>query len=286
MPYIVFKDSRSCEIPESFSDSLGEIYYLEEQIGSGGNGTVHHCQDKSGKSFAVKFLNPFSSASEKKRYRLELDLMKAISAENNQNLIKLFGEGVVSGKNKKSYVDLTFLIMEKADFNLREFILKSSNNVLEPVYLAQFRGLVSALTTLHKTAIHRDIKPENILVVGERWVISDFGLCSSVSEVSEDITPQGKVIGPRFWLSPEAINKSVGVLEDITFASDIYQLAAVFWWVVNRKHPTGILSHEDWTGHKKTLCDPILKSLQHSQKRRYTNAEDFQLAINSAIEAN
>src|SRR5438874_6622958 len=56
--------------------------------------------------------------------------------------------------------------------------------------------------------------------------------------------------------------------EEISSASDVFQLAAVFWWVVTRRHPSGILTREDWTGAER-LFGPVSKALQHSLSRRY-----------------
>ncbi len=74
------------------------------------------------------------------------------------------------------HVDVHFVIMEKADENLISY-LKSHDTIGYETYAAQFRSLCEALESLHQHAIHRDIKPENILVRGETWVLSDFGLC-------------------------------------------------------------------------------------------------------------
>lgn len=64
--------------------------------------------------------------------------------------------------------------MPIADFNLSQYIQKSQNKISYADYIAQFKGLVSALAVLHQKAIHRDIKPENILIKGETWLLSDF----------------------------------------------------------------------------------------------------------------
>ncbi len=61
-------------------------------------------------------------------------------------------------------------------------------------------------------------------------MLSDYGLCSYVTPgVDEDLTPDGRNVGPKYWLSPEAHNMRLGCNDDITKASDVFQLAAVFW---------------------------------------------------------
>lgn len=278
-------------IPERIIGSDKFSYSVEERLGAGGNGIVHQCtRENDGEIFAVKFLTVLHKPARVARFLRETSVMNTLSNNQHDHLIKVITDGVIDATTKFRKKSLTksipFVIMEKADYSLREFLKAATNSVSYPIYIAQFRGLASALEMLHEIAIHRDIKPENILVVGERWVISDFGLCAMIEEeeIQSDITDDWEVIGPRFWMSPEANNRSVGLTEGVTFASDIFQLAAVFWWVVNRRHPSGILCREDWLG-LDSLYEPMTKALQHSLNRRYGSASEFKSAIISAIES-
>lgn len=173
------------------------------------------------------------------------------------------------------------------DGNLREYI-SSAKTINFEIYTAQLRGLADALNYMHdKNILHRDIKPENILIIGERWVLSDFGLTAPAGPgVTSDLTGDKEKVGPVFWMSPEAINKCLGVSEDhceINKSSDVFQLASVFWFIVTGRHPAGIYDDSDWSG-KKAIYDVILKAMQHNQTRRYEDGVQFFEAIVAAIE--
>ena len=289
MFFQLISDRNNLAVAQRIVGLNSRAYSIQEQLGEGGNAIVCECADEAdGAVYAVKFLTNSSGSSRKERFELEVALLEELSKLNHDHLIRFVTSGVCDGEfvdrfKKKHSVKVSFVIMERATCSLREFIRNSPELITQEIYAAQFRGLVSALERLHQLAIHRDIKPDNILVVGERWVISDLGLCAPlVKGDGEDLTLQWQIPGPRFWMSPEANNRHVGLEAEINFSSDIFQLAAVFWWVVNRRHPSGILIREDWVG-MDSLFVPISTALQHSQTRRYATADQFGAAVVKAI---
>lgn len=285
---IVFQ-KYSFKVPSRLHGADGNFYAVQDQIGIGGNAVVCECaNERDGTTYAIKFLTNRRDSVGPQRFQLETNLLENLCPMRHDHLIRFVTRGTANGscndKNRKAQkIDIPFVVMERANGSLFDFIKENPNPIAPEIYIAQFRGLVSGLVLLHRHAIHRDIKPENILVVGERWVISDFGLCMpNTKPEGNDLTQTWKVPGPRFWMSPEANNRSVGLPDEITFASDVFQLAAVFWWVVNRRHPSGILTEDDWSGHAK-LFSPIAKALQHSTERRFHTAADFSAAVVKAI---
>lgn len=282
---------RGLRVPSKVQGSDGHVYMVEEQIGFGGNAVVCQCTDeRDGMIYAVKFLASSKDPNRLPRFQLETRLIEKLTHTRHDHLIRFIASGEVQSlrydHRRRQHVSLTmpFFIMERASMTLRGFLASSPLPIAPEIYNAQFRGLVGALEILHEHAIHRDIKPDNILVVGERWAISDFGLCELVEDDGgKDLTRAWEIPGPRHWLSPEANNRSVGVQEEISPASDVFQLAAVFWWVVTRRHPSGILTREDWTGAER-LFGPITTALQHSLSRRYQSAKQFCEAVIQAID--
>ena len=234
----------------------GNSYELEDWVGRGGHAAIFQCRERvTGEERAVKFLmsRGFQSA---KRFLREVQLLRLVQGDH---VTKYYGYGRVRIEHSKSHDVRTipFIIMELADRNLQELISTEPRPLSYERYAGQFRGLAKALASLHDhDAVHRDIKPENILVVGDRWLLSDYGLCTFVNPDEEDLTLEGQNVGPKFWLSPEAHNRRLGCRDEINAASDVFQLAAIFWYVATGRHPSGIITEDDWTGPQKLFGVP------------------------------
>ena len=250
----------------------GHLYELDDWVGRGGQAAVFSGQQRTtGEECAIKFLMRDGSESAK-RFRREIELLKSIHGDH---ITRYYGTGRVTGRHNKSrqQKQIPFVVLELAERNLQDLIREEGPLSYER-YAGQFRGLATALASLHDRAVHRDIKPENILIVGERWLLSDYGLCTFVNPDEEDLTQEGQNVGPKFWLSPEAHNRRLGCRDEINAASDVFQLAALFWYVVTGRHPGGIVTEEDWTGPQK-LFHLLHRSLFHDFTRRPQNGGTF-----------
>lgn len=265
------------DIIKSDSDNQFEV---QDRINSGGNAVVHKCADIiCGDEYAIKF-HLAHGTRRLKRFKQEVRLLKQTK---HDQLIRYIDEGKVNAtvgkENRKKRI--SFLIMPLAEINLMDFLKSQRKSISYEEYIAQFKGLASALAALHQKAIHRDIKPENILIKGETWLLSDLGLCKFV-EHHQDITFEDEPVGPRYWMSPEALNRMVGNNDDITKTSDIFQLCSIFWFVVTGRHPSGILSREDWNG-PDNIFNAIFQSLSHNPQNRPSDANQLVTLLNEAI---
>ncbi|WP_090912367.1 protein kinase [Paenibacillus sp. cl141a] len=266
-------------VSNRIKDINGRVYIVDgERLGNGGNAVVHKCIDYiTGEEYAIKF----QLSLQPKKIKRFLNEIKLLQEVEHDQLIKYYTHGECAGKYKlkkgpEKEKNIPFLIMTLANKTLKEFMFEQGN-VDFPEYIAQFQGLAAALAELHKKAIHRDIKPENILVSGETWILSDFGLCKFLeTEEEEDLTGEKENVGPKFWMSPEALNRTIGNKDEILKCSDVYQLCSVFWYIINKRHPSGILTKEDWVGPDH-IFDVIYNSLSHDpNKRPYDGEKLFQ----------
>lgn len=270
------------ETPELLTSKNGRVYEIGDRIAAGGNGVVHKCTNAAtGEDFAVKFQLDLR-ADRLQRFARERELLSGLQ---HDHLIVYEDHGAIEGhrvrRSRGTPATIPYIVMALARATLAEIM--RTEDVPQEVYTSQFRGLAHALGVLHTKAVHRDIKPENILVIGDRWVLSDYGLCDLHNcAPAERITPDWMIVGPRFWMSPEANNRSVGRTDVINAASDVFQLASVFWLVVNRSHPTGVLERGDWAG-PDPLFDPVFRALHYNAATRPIDGSAFAAQIEAAV---
>jgi serine/threonine-protein kinase len=272
---IPFNEVETYSLPDEITGRNGCRYRILENLGRGGNGAVFECEEvTTGETFALKLLlklNYFRSV----RFKREVQIIEELTHEH---VITYITNGVVLGTRnqlwKSKKVVIPFVVMRKADSSLQKLLEASNSPLGFEEYYGQFVGLSKALEQLHSVAIHRDIKPDNILVSGTIWQISDFGLCALVEEQEEQLTRADEAVGPRYWMSPEAISKAMGLGDEISYCSDLFQLASVFWFVVTRRPPIGVVTMEDWTG-PYDLGQLLLDTLQHDPSRRPKSTVEF-----------
>lgn len=276
------------EVPVELENG-GNSYSIEDRLDCGGNAVVHKCIDQaSGDEFAIKFLL-HDSKKNKTRFERECSTLSGCS---HPHIISFMNSGEIEAtlkRKKREYKrKLKYLIMEFSDNGDLMKCIKQTDRIKSEIYHSQFRGLVEALSMMHQNnIIHRDIKPQNILNIGNRWVISDFGLTAVISKLQPELTRENENIGPRFWMSPEAMNRSIGlkgVAAKIDKRSDVFQLASFFWFAATKRHPSGIPIEKDWPG-KKEVYNVLVKALQHNPKNRYVDAMIFRDELVDAIES-
>lgn len=258
----------------------GKEYEIVDRIGAGGNGAVYECIDSTGSIYAIKFLLRFSKKIIE-RFSREVSLMKEVQ---HPHLIQYIDSGEIKGIDARDReYNIKFVVMERADCNLLEY-MKTTQKVEYAVYSAQFKGLCGALAELHKHAIHRDIKPENILIHGETWILSDFGLCKFYDmDEALEITTSKEKVGPIFWMSPEAVTRYYFENECIGTYSDVFQLCATFAFVLTKKYPGGIITEKSEMNTLPEIKRVILSGLSNDVSERPKDGNDLMEAISEAI---
>ena len=254
----------------------------DESLGIGGNAIVYGCRSVgTGEPFAVK-IQIDTRANRLQRFKREERLLSSL---RHGQLMPSVGQGEIKlVSSRYGSENHPFVIMPQAESNLFELIKQAQEYLSFDRIAGQFRGLSEALATLHEHAIHRDIKPENILIRGETWMLSDFGLCRFIEpgENGSDVTMDDEKVGPVFWMSPESMNRTLGRGDEISKASDVFQLAAVFWFAATKRHPTGIVRVNDWNGPRK-MFNVLESALSHDPQSRPQDGREFHKRIEDAL---
>lgn len=99
--------------------------------------------------------------------------------------------------------------------------------------LKLFAGIVRGVAHAHsKGIVHRDLKPQNIfLKVDQTPMVGDFGICFVVED-GERFTLTDEAVGPRLYIAPELED---GHADKVTFASDVYSLGKLLYWMIAGK---------------------------------------------------
>lgn len=279
MDYYIINEMVSCQLNNG-SEARFEID-SEHYLGSGGNAMIYQCSDAvTGYQYAIK-IQVATDGERKKRFKREVQLLKEL---HHEQLMRGIAAGSLEMERKHRKKSHPFAIIPLADRNLN-YVVKTRSSPPSFEFLAsQFRGLAEALAVLHERAIHRDIKPENILVHNDTWILADFGLCKLLKppKGEVDITMVNEKVGPKYWMSPESMNRVVGNNDEITKASDVFQLAAVFWFAATKRHPTGIVKVKDWNGPRK-MFDVLESALSHDPQSRPQDGAEFHERIKAAL---
>lgn len=231
----------------------------------------------------LKFKNEKTPSKAEKRFKMEITALKESKERNSQNVIEVFHDGVCRVKHlyKDRYEEYLYYTMEYADSDLKSFIESNLDLTLEEkidLCLSLAQGLKELWSLGY---YHRDIKPDNIFFVNSVWKIGDLGLLSKREEQSE-IDRQNEFVGPRGWLSPEAMNKYLCEENDFPFSynciidhqSDIFQLGRVFWYILQNNNPIGVFRRKDFYIKNEKIYQLIRTMLNYSKSKRYKTIDE------------
>jgi serine/threonine protein kinase len=232
----------------------------------------------------AKTKNPRLKKTLEKRFEREVSALKKCQKEKFRNIINIETSGIckIHNPSKNKDEEFDYYAMEYAEEDLRSFVEKHHEELTIEnkvgLCLSLCRGLVELDSLKY---YHRDIKPDNIFIVGKTWKIGDLGLIGNRDEDSL-IDEKGKAIGPRGWMSPEAMNKhlcqgqgfQVKFNCTINHQSDIFQLGKVFWYIFQHNAPIGSIKMADFKAANNRIYPIIRTMLNHSLERRYNRIED------------
>jgi eukaryotic-like serine/threonine-protein kinase len=276
-------------------------YTLLEQIGVGGMAEVflarHSGVEGFEKEIVIKRIRPHLSAIPS-FVNMFLGEAKLAAQLNHPNIVQIYD----LGKIKDSYFiameyiagrDMSAVIPKSKLTGIPfpvEYALKIASNVCEALYYAHTKTDALGMP-LH--IVHRDVSPENIRVA---WIgtikILDFGIAKAATTLHE--TKTGEIKGKLVYMSPEQV-----MGKDVDQRADIFSLGVVLYeWLTGLKLFSGendlaIMNNiiegkiyppsyfrDDIPSEVESI---LMKALEKEPKRRYSNACDMQLDIDTYL---
>lgn len=218
------------------------------------------------------------------RFRNEIEALISCKEIPGSNTVDIFHYGVLKvntwwdGRLKE--IPYRFYTMEYANQDLMSFL--ESNNLSVKERLAIFIEICTSLNEIRKkNYFHRDIKPDNILIFDRKWKIGDLGLAHRRD--LESLDGSGEWVGPRGWMSPEAINKFLSEGRpwndrfdcNIDHQSDLYQLGKLLWYMIQGNSPCAGVRRQDFIFKDDALYSIVRTLLNSSKKSRTTSIDNL-----------
>jgi serine/threonine protein kinase len=212
---------------------LLEQFRIEEQIGTGGMGTVYRAhQTTVGRDVAIKVLRPELARDEQAVFRFEREARVAISLDH-PNLVRVFLSGRLT--DGRLYIVMELLEGKSLADELDQHGVPSVERAL-----IMTMKLCAGLGAVHAAGIvHRDIKPENVYLVRrgndpDFVKLVDFGIARVLQAegMGPTTTQSGRVFGTATYISPEAATG-----DETDQRSDIYSVGVLTYQLLTGEIP-------------------------------------------------
>lgn len=212
-----------------------------------------------------------------KRFRQEIEALYDCKQRDVGNVIDIAFDGNLicrTYEDGEFEVSFPFYVMEYAEYDLKSYLEEGNEEYDEASRVELCFKIAQGIKELNDLGYyHRDIKPDNIFMINGTWKVGDLGLIQMRNKPSLD--DKGELVGPRGWLSPEAMNKYLSEKVEgkkfdcnIDHQSDLFQLAKVFWYILQGNAPIGCVKESDFLLRNSSLYSLIKQMLNHSKKRR------------------
>lgn len=217
-------------------------------------------------------------SEQNKRFYREIEALKQCKKREIHHVVTISFSGQLScmAKNRNG-VDKPFLFpfytMEYASSDLKNYM--ENNKILFPDKINLCLQIANGLKELKDIGYyHRDLKPDNILMFDDTWKIGDLGLIA-FRDKDSIYDKKNDFIGPKGWLSPEAMNKYLQSDNNkykfdcnIDHQSDVFQLGKVFWYILQGNAPIGNICRSDFFDDHDDVYNMLKYMLNHSKKKR------------------
>lgn len=202
-------------------------YQLLRKLGEGGYSEVWLVDDtKAGMELVLKIFLPDAQLDDNvvDIFRKEFKLVYNI---NHPNLLKYSSFEVCMGY---PYLKMPYYCSGSA-----ESLIGHCSEQLGWRYLCDVSGGLAFLHSRRPAIIHQDIKPANILIDGDNFIITDFGISSSVYSLFKGTNDRTVVQGTRPYMPPEKYLET----PEIYVENDIWSLGASLYELLTGELPFG-----------------------------------------------
>ena len=202
--------------------TIGNRYFLQQEIGAGGMGSVFLGQDIQQKQqVAIKHLKPELARPDLvERFQREGEALRKL---NHPNIVGMLDNVEEEGQH--------YLVMEYvAGGDLSDILDEGSLSLEKIISLAI--DVCDALTRAHRVGIiHRDLKPPNVLIATDGTPrLTDFGIAHVIEK--ERVTETGAIIGTLDYVPPEVLNG-----ESIDTRADIWAFGVMLFEMLAGQRP-------------------------------------------------
>ncbi|AUY53101.1 hypothetical protein C2142_34015 [Streptomyces sp. CB01881] len=207
---------------------IGGRYQLQELIGQGGMGRVWRGLDTTlGRDVAVKEVLLPQGVTEAEREQLVQRVLREARAAARLN-----HPGIITVHDVVEHEGAPVIVMEYVSgLSLAAAIAR--DGALPAARVAEIGvAMVKALQQAHAAGIvHRDLKPDNVLLMGDRVILTDFGI-AHMADATTALTRTGAVIGTPAYMAPEQLEGKPAAP-----ANDLWSLGATLYAAVEGEMP-------------------------------------------------
>ncbi|BBM82143.1 protein kinase [Candidatus Uabimicrobium amorphum] len=250
-----------------------EHYFVEQELGKGGMGTVYKAKDTTlGRYVALKVLNKNNlDKNDIDRFIREVKTMAQVNHEGVVSLLEV---------RESPFYYFTMDYIDGVSFS--DYIKKNPLMPTKTTASMMYKVTI-AIEHAHSLGIlHRDIKPSNILIDQQQQPkVLDFGLAKTQDS---ELSQQGDVVGTPAYMSPEQANGDL-----VDKRTDIYSIGATLYEAMCGRPPfqgqtflnvINQVFNDDPIAPRKLNPDIpreleaiCLKCLHKEQAKRYQNAQ-------------